>query len=78
MIRATVDDYDGMIPTVLEIPSKDNPYDPNKVIPTILEMIPTVLEIPSKDNPYDPNKVDTHTHDHTHTRPPWETKGSSK
>mmetsp|Transcript_38035 Transcript_38035/g.61340 ORF Transcript_38035/g.61340 Transcript_38035/m.61340 type:complete len:124 (+) Transcript_38035:498-869(+) len=29
-IRATVDDYDGMIPTVLEIPSKDNPYDPNK------------------------------------------------
>jgi len=30
-IRATVDDYDGMIPTVLEIPSKDNPYDPNKV-----------------------------------------------
>ena len=30
-IRATVDDYEGMIPTVLEIPSKDNPYDPNKV-----------------------------------------------
>lgn len=29
-IRATVDDYDGMIPTVLEIPSKDCPYDPNK------------------------------------------------
>jgi hypothetical protein len=34
--RGAVDDYDGMIPTVLEIPSKDNPYDPNKVRDAVL------------------------------------------
>lgn len=30
-IRATVDDYDGIIPTILEIPSADNFYDHSKV-----------------------------------------------
>ena len=29
-IRGTVDSYNGTIPTVLEIPSKDHPYDPSK------------------------------------------------
>jgi vacuolar-type H+-ATPase subunit F/Vma7 len=29
-----------MIPTVLEIPSKDNPYDPNKVIAKTLNLNP--------------------------------------
>mmetsp|Transcript_50579 Transcript_50579/g.158018 ORF Transcript_50579/g.158018 Transcript_50579/m.158018 type:complete len:127 (-) Transcript_50579:592-972(-) len=29
-IRYLLDDYESMIPTVLEIPSKDNPYDPSK------------------------------------------------
>eukprot|EP00960_Hanusia_phi_P072802 767878-Hanusia_phi.AAC.9 len=31
-IRYLLDDYESMIPTVLEIPSKDNPYDPSKRI----------------------------------------------
>jgi V-type H+-transporting ATPase subunit F len=30
-IRDLVIDYDQVIPTVLEIPSKDTPYDPAKV-----------------------------------------------
>uniref|UniRef100_A0A6U4SJC1 V-type proton ATPase subunit F n=1 Tax=Hemiselmis andersenii TaxID=464988 RepID=A0A6U4SJC1_HEMAN len=30
MIRYLVDEYTGMIPAVLEIPSKDNPYDASK------------------------------------------------
>jgi V-type H+-transporting ATPase subunit F len=30
-IRETVDDYDQAFPTVLEIPSKDHPYDASKV-----------------------------------------------
>ncbi|GAV02336.1 hypothetical protein RvY_12919 [Ramazzottius varieornatus] len=29
-IRGVVDSYNGTIPTVLEIPSKDHPYDPSK------------------------------------------------
>mmetsp|Transcript_23527 Transcript_23527/g.36804 ORF Transcript_23527/g.36804 Transcript_23527/m.36804 type:complete len:121 (+) Transcript_23527:72-434(+) len=29
-IRHLLDDYEAMIPAVLEIPSKDNPYDPTK------------------------------------------------
>jgi V-type H+-transporting ATPase subunit F len=30
MIRHLLDHYDKAIPSVLEIPSKDHPYDPNK------------------------------------------------
>lgn len=30
MIRATIQDYEQAIPTVLEIPSKEQPYDPEK------------------------------------------------
>ncbi|ORX55865.1 vacuolar ATP synthase [Piromyces finnis] len=30
MIRQLVDDYDQAFPSVLEIPSKDHPYDPAK------------------------------------------------
>ncbi|CAG8492211.1 31923_t:CDS:2 [Gigaspora margarita] len=29
-IRQLVDDYDQAFPTILEIPSKDHPYDPEK------------------------------------------------
>ncbi|PVV05125.1 hypothetical protein BB560_000364 [Smittium megazygosporum] len=29
-IRQTLDDYNQTFPTILEIPSKDQPYDPNK------------------------------------------------
>ena len=29
-IRYILDDYNRVIPTVLEIPSKDSPYDPEK------------------------------------------------
>mmetsp|Transcript_42704 Transcript_42704/g.87296 ORF Transcript_42704/g.87296 Transcript_42704/m.87296 type:complete len:127 (-) Transcript_42704:130-510(-) len=29
-IRYLLDEYEAMIPAVLEIPSKDNPYDPTK------------------------------------------------
>jgi V-type H+-transporting ATPase subunit F len=29
-IRHLLDDYDKVIPTVLEIPSKNHPYDPTK------------------------------------------------
>ncbi|KAJ1679628.1 H(+)-transporting V1 sector ATPase subunit F [Spiromyces aspiralis] len=29
-IRATIDSYDAPFPTILEIPSKDYPYDPSK------------------------------------------------
>mmetsp|Transcript_27348 Transcript_27348/g.56854 ORF Transcript_27348/g.56854 Transcript_27348/m.56854 type:complete len:124 (-) Transcript_27348:94-465(-) len=29
-IRYLLDDYQSMVPTVLEIPSKDNPYDASK------------------------------------------------
>jgi V-type H+-transporting ATPase subunit F len=29
-IRYLLDDYDRIIPTVLEIPSKDSPYEPEK------------------------------------------------
>ena len=29
-IRHLVDDYDKLVPTVLEIPSKEHPYDPSK------------------------------------------------
>jgi V-type H+-transporting ATPase subunit F len=29
-IRHMIDDYDAMMPTVLEIPSKENAYDPGK------------------------------------------------
>jgi len=29
-IRQVIDDYDAAFPTVLEIPSKDHPYDPSK------------------------------------------------
>lgn len=30
MIRHTIDSYNQTIPTVLEIPSKEQPYDPSK------------------------------------------------
>ena len=30
MIRHVIDEHDKAIPAVLEIPSKDHPYDPNK------------------------------------------------
>ena len=30
MIRHTIDMYDKPVPAVLEIPSKDNPYDASK------------------------------------------------
>lgn len=30
MIRGDLDDYSKMIPTILEIPSKDHPYNPAK------------------------------------------------
>jgi len=30
MIRHLMQDYQGLIPTVLEIPSKEHPYDPSK------------------------------------------------
>jgi vacuolar-type H+-ATPase subunit F/Vma7 len=30
MIRHLVDEYSELVPTVLEIPSKDHPYDPSK------------------------------------------------
>ena len=30
MIRHLVDDHQAILPTVLEIPSKDHPYDPEK------------------------------------------------
>mmetsp|Transcript_19118 Transcript_19118/g.32488 ORF Transcript_19118/g.32488 Transcript_19118/m.32488 type:complete len:124 (+) Transcript_19118:26-397(+) len=30
IIRSDLDDYDKMIPTILEIPSKDHPYNPAK------------------------------------------------
>jgi len=30
MIRQLVDDHDQAFPSVLEIPSKDHPYDPSK------------------------------------------------
>ena len=30
MIRHVIDRYDKAIPSVLEIPSKDHPYDPTK------------------------------------------------
>ena len=30
MIRHVIDRYDKPIPAILEIPSKDHPYDPNK------------------------------------------------
>jgi len=29
-IRHLITDYDKLLPTILEIPSKDHPYDPNK------------------------------------------------
>ena len=29
-IRHLLDDYDKLVPTVLEIPSKEHPYDPSK------------------------------------------------
>ena len=29
-IRHLIDDYDQMLPALLEIPSKDHPYDPQK------------------------------------------------
>jgi len=29
-IRYLINDYDKIIPTILEIPSKDHPYDPSK------------------------------------------------
>jgi len=29
-IRYLINDYDKVIPTILEIPSKDHPYDPSK------------------------------------------------
>jgi len=29
-IRYLINDYDQIIPTILEIPSKDHPYDPSK------------------------------------------------
>eukprot|EP00026_Physarum_polycephalum_P023001 Phypoly_transcript_27615.p1 GENE.Phypoly_transcript_27615~~Phypoly_transcript_27615.p1 ORF type:complete len:144 (+),score=27.11 Phypoly_transcript_27615:55-432(+) len=29
-IRHLINDYDKVIPTILEIPSKDHPYDPSK------------------------------------------------
>ncbi len=29
-IRYILNDYDKLIPTILEIPSKDQPYDPDK------------------------------------------------
>ena len=31
-LRPFINEYDGIIPTILEIPSKDLPYDPKKVI----------------------------------------------
>ncbi|KAJ3125280.1 H(+)-transporting V1 sector ATPase subunit F [Nowakowskiella sp. JEL0407] len=34
MIRTMIDDHDQAFPTVLEIPSKDHPYDPSKVCPS--------------------------------------------
>lgn len=30
MIRHVVNEHDKAVPTVLEIPSKDHPYDPTK------------------------------------------------
>ena len=36
-IRHLVDDYDQMMPALLEIPSKDHPYDPEK--DTILKRV---------------------------------------
>ena len=30
MIRHVIDRHDKPIPAILEIPSKDHPYDPNK------------------------------------------------
>ena len=30
MIRHLIDQHDKAVPTILEIPSKDHPYDPNK------------------------------------------------
>ena len=30
MIRHVINDYNEALPAVLEIPSKDHPYDPNK------------------------------------------------
>jgi V-type H+-transporting ATPase subunit F len=30
MIRATVDSHDKSLPAILEIPSKEHPYDPSK------------------------------------------------
>lgn len=30
MIRGQIDDYQQQFPTILEIPSKDHPYDPSK------------------------------------------------
>lgn len=33
MIRDQVDEYQQAFPAVLEVPSKDHPYDPSKVSP---------------------------------------------
>lgn len=30
VIRHLLDDYEQLLPTILEIPSKDHPYDPSK------------------------------------------------
>ncbi|KAJ1916321.1 H(+)-transporting V1 sector ATPase subunit F [Mycoemilia scoparia] len=40
LIRSEVDAYKAIFPTILEIPSKDHPYDPSKdsVIKTIQKM----------------------------------------
>ncbi|CAG2116259.1 unnamed protein product [Medioppia subpectinata] len=60
LIRHAIDAHTAPVPSILEIPSKDHPYDPNK--DSILQdnahtaPVPSILEIPSKDHPYDPNK----------------------
>ena len=40
-IRYLVDNYQGTIPTVLEIPSKDVPYDPRK--DTVMKRVSSML-----------------------------------